>query len=170
MSDPWRNMTHSSAPACLLSTSVYTRPEFIKPQAGPRLESSCSSLWDVVSSQQKQLTDLQRKVHELVSVMGDMQMAVADRICTPSVSGSEELRISQTGERNYKSMRVDYMRPSMSFASEWESLRKTKILALPPPSTHVQEISEDESSCASSPRASDEHANRIHRLIQKYTT
>lgn len=168
--DLWRVSSHSSAPAGFLCSSVFGRAEVNHPRTGSGLDSSCSSLWDIIRSQQRQLWELERKVHDVVSAMGDLQLAVADRVCTPSIHGSDELRasISQNADRNYKSMRNEFMRPTMSFVSEWESLRKTKILALPAPS--MQELSDDESSCVSSPRASEEHASRIHRLIQKYTT
>jgi hypothetical protein len=168
--DPWRVASHSSAPAGFLCSSGYRRAEVNQPGTGSGVDSSCRSLWDIIRSQQRQLWELERKVHDVVSAMGDLQLAVADRVFTPSIHGSNELRasISQNAERNYKSMRNDFMRPTMSFVSEWESLRKTKILALPGPS--MQELSDDESSCVSSPRASEDHASRIHRLIQKYTT
>ena len=161
-----------SAPSSLIGGAGYTRSECIKPSHFPISDYAPGSLWDVIRSQQRQISDLQRKVLELSSAMGDLQVTVADRVCTPSVCDSEEYRpsIVTQSATNYKSMRNDYLRFAGSFLSEWQSLRKSRILALPGPSSCVQEISDEESSCATTPRAADEHASRVHRLIQKYTT
>lgn len=162
-----------SAPSNLVGGSGYSRSEFIQSGSVGVDESPMGSLWDVIRSQQRQISDLQRKVLELSSTMGDLQVTVADRVCTPSICDPEEYRTGSkqnTSSQNYKSMRSDYIRFAGSFLSEWESLRKSKILALPGPSSCVEEISDEESSCATTPRASDEYSIRVQTLIQKYTT
>ena len=167
------NGRYFSAPSCLSSGSRYSRSEFFKAGRVSSDESSSGSLWDVIRSQQRQISDLQRKVLDLSSAMGDLQVTVADRVCTPSICDPEEFRPNSTpntSSLNYKAMRNDYLRLAGSFLSEWESMRKSKILALPGPSSYVQEISDEESSYATTPRASDDHSIRIQKLIQKYTT
>ena len=165
--------TSFSAPSSLISGSRLTRSEFVKSAPDTLNDcSSSSSLWEVIRSQQRQISELQRKVSDLSSAMGDLQATVTDRVCTPSICDSDEYpaRGTQQSAKNYRAMRNDYLRFAGSFLTEWESLRKSKLLALPGPSNYVQEISDEESSCAPTPRAGDDYSARVHRLIRKYTT
>ena len=162
----------ASAPSSLSVNRDILASHFSEPLSRDPPASGLASLWEMVRAQQRQITDLQKMLMELSASMGQLQVSVAERTRTPSLSDSEDCHISDSQSitgANYKSKRWEYMGATSLLKSEWESLRKTKILALPAPTPFCsQEIYDDDS--LTTPRVSDDYASRVHRLIQKYTT
>ena len=120
------------------------------------------SLWKVIQSQQRQIDDIQRKLDEVLNRAVRPELPRVVPTMTPSSSDSVESLSPTNLGMNYKAQRRDVKNTS-SLSREWDSMRRSRLKALPPPSLGDSDNETEDSEAALMSR-------RVELLIQKYTS